>query len=114
MDKMTELTGKLMINPIAADYYRRLPSSANIETLADKYAQMVAYSDANSEAFCLAIEAHIRHTATVHFHKPEVLQALNTIEKAIKAKRDHLKKVRAAERRRGNAARRLAKKERAS
>lgn len=107
MDSLSQLTGQVMANSKAADYYCSIPANVDIGALADKYAQLSSHSDANSEAFCLAAEAHIRQTAVTHFHRPEVLVALATMEKS----KDQARKRKAAAHRRDNAARRRAKKE---
>ena len=78
MDNMEKLTGQVMANETASAIYASLDSHIHPATLADDY---LAAKLADNGALCLALELYIRQAAQIHFHRPEVLQALQDIEK---------------------------------
>jgi hypothetical protein len=103
MDKLSQLTGQLMLNPQAAKFASQIPANANCKALADKYAQLAPHNDDTSEAVCLAIENHVRTaTAVGGFMDSNISRALSIIEDA----QAQAKKRKAAAKRRANAKRR--------
>ena len=69
---------QLMQNPEASGIYITIPANSDPVKLADDYLLAKLDSDSNK---CLAIECHLRDLARVHFHKPDVLDALKSMER---------------------------------
>ena len=106
MDMLSNLTARLMCDPVAQSFADQLPANVNHAAIAEKYRILSAHDDARSISMCLAIEFHLRNLAVIAFHDYGVIDALNTMENA----QAIAKKRQAATKRRENAARRRAAK----
>ena len=69
---------KLMQDPKAAEIYASLAEHIHPEIAADDYLQAKL---AGNVSLCLALECYIRDLARLHFHRPEVLEALAAMER---------------------------------
>jgi hypothetical protein len=69
---------KLMADPKARDIYISLDKHIHPATLADDYLQAKL---AGNKSLCLALHCFIQDLARMHFNRPEVLRALDDIER---------------------------------
>ncbi len=76
-------TTSMMKYPRAGEIYADIPATTPPDTLADLFCQLIAHSDATSQVYALAIEAHMRTLAQYHFQLTAVRAALARIEKAL-------------------------------
>jgi hypothetical protein len=77
------LTAALMRHPQATVYVDQLSAKASPSDLADLYERSMSHGDYESHCMALAIEWHMRNTATYDFGNPEVLEALRRIERLL-------------------------------
>ena len=77
---------KLMLHPMAAEMTAAIPGNADVTALADTYSKLISHGDYQSHCQALAIEFHIRTAAQVGFSDTKILQAVSTLEAALKTR----------------------------
>jgi len=75
---------KLMQDQKAAAIYASLDTHIHPAMLADDFLQAKLAGD---KSLCLALECYVRDLARMHFHRPEVLDALNSIERHMRVRK---------------------------
>jgi hypothetical protein len=74
------MIASLMQDPIAGAYYANIPATTPPLQLADRYLQIKLGGDREASSHCMAIEAHLRDLARLHFERADVLNALQQME----------------------------------
>ena len=105
MDKLSQLTGEVLLNSKASAYAAAIPPTANVPALADLYARLAHHNDEDSEAAALAIEHHVRTVATID--PIGTIEPLKIVERA-----QEVARKRKAAARRSAASRRVSAKKR--
>jgi hypothetical protein len=75
---------QLMADKTAGAYYLAIKADADPLWLADQYKLAKL---ANEKSYMLALEHHLRDAARIHFHKNNVLKALQEMEKTKSARK---------------------------
>lgn len=83
----------LMIHPAAGQFAAAIPASADVKALADKYGALITHGDYASHCQALGIEFHIRTAAQVAFNNYRVLEALDSVEKALEGRKRAHKRI---------------------